>query len=159
MARGRKPAPPELKVKSENAQRKTIPGPFASVRVGGGPEKPEVIALDDVASAEWDRLLSLCPTTLSPADLALLTSYCSAWSLVVRCLVELRGKPMTVENSKNGGVKTHPLYGTLSGARTDLVKFAAELGLTPSERGRITMLSDLTSEPPAPKLSRWTNGS
>lgn len=157
MARGRKPQPPALKVVSENAQRKVIPGPFAQLREAGSPPKPEAIALDEVANAEWERLATLLPTQLSPADLALLTAYCTAWALVVRCLDELRGKPMTVENSKNGGVKTHPLYGTLSSARTDLVRFATELGLTPSERGRVTMLEDLTNSPPTSKLSKWTN--
>jgi P27 family predicted phage terminase small subunit len=158
--RGRKPDPPALRVAKENDARTVLPGPFALLRDGGAPEKPEVIAMDEVASAEWDRLVELLDgrSILSPADLALMTAYCSAWSTMIRCRQELQGQPLTVSNERTGALKAHSLLGTLSGAQSDVVKFAAELGLTPGERGRITTMSDLDGTPKQNKLSKWTHG-
>lgn len=153
--RGRKPDPPELKILKMNASRTVASGPFADLRDAGQPPKPEAIKGCEIASAEWDRLLSLLSerAILSPADLGVLTAYCSAYSTVVRCREELNKSPLTVL-SAGGSLKPHPLLGVLSGAERSLVSFASELGLSPTARGRVTTISDVT-KPAERQLDRF----
>jgi P27 family predicted phage terminase small subunit len=160
--RGRKPDPPELKV-FKAAQRRAA-GPFAQVRDAGSPPMPATIADDPVAAAEWERLAELLAGrgVLSPADMAVVAAYCSTWSTICRCREILRPKvdqagavvdPYLVTNRMTGAVKIHPAAGVLSGAERSLVAFAAELGLSPTARGRVTTLEDL--DRPESKLSRF----
>lgn len=163
--RGRKPDPPALKVLKANQARTIAAGPFAGLRQGGAPDKPETIASDEVASAEWDRLCSMLEDRriLSPADLGILLAYCSAFSTVVRCREILRPKkdpetgkvvdPYLLENEVSGVTKIHPAVGALSGAERSLVSFASELGITPTARGRVTTVEDV--DKPESKLSRY----
>jgi P27 family predicted phage terminase small subunit len=170
-SRGRKPDPPELKV-FKSAQRRAA-GPFAGVRDGGAPAKPATIADDQVAADEWDRLVELLDgrRILSPADMAVVAVYCSAWSTICRCREMLRVQkvvrldpntgeavveefdPFLVTNRMTGVVKIHPAVGVLSGAERTLVSVAAELGLSPTARGRVVTLEDLHK--PDSKLSRF----
>ena len=152
---GRKPDPPALRVLKLNAARTAAAGPFAELRDAGEPPKPQAIADCEIASAEWDRLVSLLSerAILSPADLGVLVAYCSAFSTVVRCREELNKSPLTTL-SAGGSLKPHPLIGVLSGAERSLVSFASELGLSPTARGRVTTVHDV-SRPEARKLDRF----
>lgn len=154
--RGRKPDPPELRVLKANAARTAAAGPFAEFRDAGEPPMPKAIADCEIASAEWTRLVSMLSSKaiLSPADAGVLTAYCSAYSTVVRCRQELNKSPLTSFNEKSGAVKAHPLLGVLSGAERSLVSFASELGLSPTARGRVTTIQDV-SKPTASKLDRF----
>lgn len=144
MPRGRKPAPPKLRVLKANEGRES--GPFAGLRAAGAPAKPETIADDPVASREWDRVVDLLTdrSVLSPADLGILVSYCSAYSRVVQVRAELLHQPLTVVNEESGVIKAHPLLGVLSGAERSLYTFASALGLTPTDRGRVTTIEDVS---------------
>jgi P27 family predicted phage terminase small subunit len=140
--RGRKPDPPKLRILKANAGRDA--GPFAAVRAGGEPPKPETIAADPIASAIWDRTASLLNDrrVLSPADEGVLVAYCSAFATVVRVREALLGRDLVVTNFKTGAVKAHPLLGVLSGAERSLHSFAGTLGLTPTDRGRVEVIGD-----------------
>jgi len=153
--RGRKPDPPELRVLKANFSRTAASGPFAELRDAGEPPKPTAIADCEIASAEWDRLVALLSdrAILSPADAGVLTAYCSAYSTVIRCREELNKSPLTVL-SAGGSLKPNPLLGVLSGAERSLVSFASTLGLSPTDRGRVTTLHDV-SRPEARKLDRF----
>jgi P27 family predicted phage terminase small subunit len=163
--RGRKPKPPELRIVESNAARPPA-GPFATLRAGGEPPKPPTIADDPTASAEWDRVVELLTDrrVLSPADMAILALYCSAWSTVVRCRKILApvfdpatgaliSDPFTCDTAQ-GGVKINPVVGALSGAERSLASFASELGLTPTARGRVDVFEDLASKPET-KMGRF----
>lgn len=162
--RGRKPDPPELRVLKANKGRPSA-GPFASTRLAGDPPKPATIGDDPVASAEWDRVASMLVDrrVLSPADMAVLACYCSAWSTVDRCRRILQPKfdPETSDlladpficDTAAGGIKIHPAVNALSAAERSLVTFASELGLSPSARGRVTTLEDV--DRPKSKLSAY----
>jgi P27 family predicted phage terminase small subunit len=154
-AKGRRPDPPQLRVLKENARRTVAAGPFAGLRDGGAPPKPETVAADPIASAEWDRLVEMLDARriLSPADMGVLTAYVSAYSTVVRCRDVLLKEPLTVTSVKEGATKAHPLLGVLSGAERSLVSFASELGLSPTARGRVTTIADV--EKPESKLNRF----
>lgn len=143
--RGRKTETAEEKAAKENARRLAEAGPFATIRGSGRPVKPDSITGCPIASAEWDRLVELLDdrAILAPSDSGVLAAYCSAFSTLVRCRQELNTAGLTSENKRTGAVKAHPLLGVLSGAERSLVSFASELGLSPTARGRVTMVEDL----------------
>lgn len=144
MPRGRKPAPPKLRVLKANEGRES--GPFAGLRAAGAPAKPETIADDPVASAIWDRTASLLQdrSILSPADEGILVSYCSVYAQLIEVRAALRGQPLTVVNEESGAMKAHPLLGVKSGLERSLYTFASALGLTPTDRGRVTTIEDVS---------------
>lgn len=119
-------------------------GPFAVIREGGEPPKPRPIAIDEVASAEWDRCVSLLMdrAILSPADAGILAAYCSAYSTWHRIRLRLDGLDPVVVNEKSGAIKAHPLFGVLSGAESSMARYAAALGMTPTDRGRVEAVDD-----------------
>jgi phage terminase small subunit len=78
--RGRKPLSPGLRVL--NGVRAGAP---VMVDVPGAPPMPETIAVDPVASVEWDRMAGLLEArgVLSQADSGILLVYCDAYTRLV----------------------------------------------------------------------------
>jgi len=146
--RGRKPDPPKLRVLKANAARTVGAGPFASIRSAGEPEKPDFVSNNADASLIWDRLVSLLSdkNILSQADEGVLACYCLAWAEVAECTRALAREGYTVMNEMTGATKAHPLLGVRSGAETRLGRFASMLGLSPSDRGRVTTLEDVARD-------------
>jgi len=104
------------------------------------PRKPPVIEADSVASEEWDRLVVVLTQnrTLNAGCLGLMTSYCSAFSTLVRVKTELAKATATVVSVREGAEKANPLWGVLSGAENAILRYSKALGLTPVDRTRAT---------------------
>ncbi len=154
--RGRRPDPPELKVLKANAKAVAV-GPWAAIREAGGPEKPETVADDKVASRLWDDLTGTLSDRriLASSDVCILTCLCTAYSRMVNARRIIQQEGFTITNAESGATKAHPMLGVESGAAREVASYCASLGLTPSDRARITTIQDVS--PPESKLSRFTD--
>ncbi len=56
--------------------------------------------------------------------------------------------------TKSGNLIQNPLVGTANKAMADMVRYAAEFGMTPSARTRVSGLSDIGPNPFA-ELEEW----
>ena len=133
--KGRKPKPTALK-KAEGNPGKRRPNP-AEPRpvVAGHPDRPP--HLEGEAAAEWDRVVALCPPEwVARTDRATLAAYCQSWGQHVEATLALARHGLVVK-SPSGYPILNPYQSVARGAMADCVKFAAELGLTPSSRSRV----------------------
>jgi P27 family predicted phage terminase small subunit len=102
--------------------------------------------LSDDAKVEWGRVsgaLFRCGL-LSAIDRAALSAYCQAygrWMLAERAIARMAASdPVTnglMVKTKNGNIIQNPLVGVANKAMNDMVRIAAEFGMTPSARSRI----------------------
>lgn len=132
---GRPPKPTALKLVTGNPGKRALnrdePRPRA-----GLPTPPPV--LNDDAKAEWRRVardLHQCGL-LTLVDRSALAAYCQAYGRWCEAEREIAAYGMTV-TTEAGNVIQHPLVGVARRAMTDMVKFAAEFGMTPSARSRV----------------------
>ena len=135
--RGRKPKPTALKLIEGNPGRRPIndcePRPPADP-----PSCPAHLAPS--AKAEWKRLardLSGCGL-LTKADRAALAVYCQSWGRWVEAEKKLTETP-TLLKTPSGYVQVSPWLTIANRERELMVRYMAELGLTPSSRTRISL--------------------
>lgn len=150
MARvGRKPTPTHLKIVRGNPGRRPLPENEPQI---APPEKPpEAPAhLGKAAREEWDRqvqTLHACGV-ITTADVSALAAYCQLygrWVEAEKLLAKHRdfaaynGDPNEgfLVSTPNGASMQHPLVGVANTAARDMMRYAAELGMTPSARSRV----------------------
>jgi len=99
------------------------------------PSSPEW--LSDDARKEWNRLLEMIGSAGAVArpDADVLAAYCETIALYRQALQQIRDEGLTY--SGETGIKRHPAVAIASDARKDLLRLAAELGLTPVSRQRL----------------------
>jgi len=143
---GPKPKPPNLKlITGSQHYNKNNPMP-APAR----PMPPDF--LDDYAKVEWGRCVDdLCAYSgLSKIDVAVFAAYCqsySQWRHSSELLDEFaKANPMTrgmviytkkSRDTQGGNLIHNPVVGQMNKAKADMVRYATELGMTPSARSRI----------------------
>lgn len=142
---GPRPKPTRLKVVTGNPGHRPLnenePEPAADM-----PPVPD--HLDDDARAEWDRVAPelYAIGVLTVVDGSVLGAYCSAFSVWAKCERRLQAMARNDDTvlaegvlvkTKSGNVILNPLQGAANVARRDMVKMAAELGLTPSSRANL----------------------
>lgn len=149
MTAGRKPRPTHLKVITGNPGKRPLPKAEAKV-VPALPSPPP--HLSDEAKVEWGRVSEdlFKVGLLSGVDRAALAAYCQAyarWVQAERAIAEMAKRDQLTGGlmikTTNGNAIQNPLVGTANKAAADMVRFAAEFGMTPSARSRIN------AEPPA----------
>ncbi|WP_223428545.1 phage terminase small subunit P27 family [Tateyamaria pelophila] len=99
---------------------------------------------------------------LSVLDRGALAAYCQAygrWNAAETALALMAAKDAVTDGlvirTKSGNLIQNPLVGTANKAMADMVRYAAEFGLTPSARTRVSGL-DVTAEPnPFAALDEW----
>ena len=145
MRRGPKPKPTKLKLVEGNPGHRPLnqnePEPPADM-----PDRPAF--LDAYAVEEWDRqaphLYGMGVLTI--VDGATFAAYCMAYSRWRQAEEALAKEARTDDKTKAAGtvIKTtsgnliqNPLVGVANAARRDMMRFAAEFGLTPSSRSNI----------------------
>lgn len=155
MTRGRKPKPTVLKLVTDNPGRRALneSEPQPAVRAL---EPPSILIPD--ARAEWDRVADdlIGSGLITVADLGALAVYCTAygrWVQAERILAaDAKANPdnegLTIETS-NGNVVINPRLGIRNKAAADLMKAAAELGMTPSARSRVQAAPASKQDPAA----------
>jgi len=143
--KGRKRKPTNLIVLEGNpGKRKRSPEPLPASEI---PDPPE--HLDAYALAEWNRLapglyrLGL----LYDVDRAPFASYCMAYSRWRTAEEEMqkmsaaKNHPLAglIAQTTNGNVVQSVLVGIANKAAGDMVRYAAEFGLTPAARARLAI--------------------
>ncbi len=143
MAMGRKPKPTHLKLVTGNPGRRPLPAVEAQA-VPALPSPPP--HLSDDAKVEWGRVSEELYKIglLSGIDRASLAAYCQAygrWAIAERAIAEMGKRDLLTGGlmikTSNGNAIQNPLVGTANKAMSDLVRYAAEFGMTPSARSRI----------------------
>lgn len=148
--KGRKPKPPQLKVVEGNPGKRRIPEDYPKPQpvAPAEPSWPQLFRgraaarLRKDARAEWARVV---PTLdglglLSVIDGATLTDYCVCWARVVQCERAIAEEGLVISGDR-GKVK-HPALTAANQYRTQLRFYIAELGFSPSSRGRLNMPRD-----------------
>ena len=143
MPAGRKPKPTHLKLVTGNPGRRPL-------NVKEPKVKPQLVEppphLNASARQEWDRVApGLFHTgVLSGVDRAALAAYCQAYARWVQAETAIQKMaekdPLTgglMIKTTNGNAVQNPLVGTANKAAADMVRYAAEFGMTPSARSRI----------------------
>ena len=145
MTVGRKPKPTMLKLMTGNPGKRAIPKAEPQV-AAGLPSAPTF--LSDEAQAEWRRVSQelFDARLLSDIDRAALAAYCQAygrWAQAEKAIAgmakndQLTGALMI--RTTNGNAIQNPLVGTANKAAADMIRYAAEFGMTPSARSRIAV--------------------
>lgn len=147
--RGPKPKPKLLRMLEGNPGRHALMPDEADITPGMPAVKPSAVAMDELASLEWDRLVACMPRELySAADTSVLAAYSLAWSMLVKSqadidafgVVTLERKETT---SENGSVtitekrKKNPAVDTWKIAADQIHRCADKLGLSPGVRARL----------------------
>jgi P27 family predicted phage terminase small subunit len=147
--RGRKPTPTALKIVEHSA---------ASLLPPGMPIMPAF--LDGIAKGEWDRLSPILYSSgvLTEVDGACLAAYCQAfarWEIAERALKAFADNdPLTkgiMLKTAAGNAVENPVYSAAKSALRDMLRAAAELGITPVARARIEGKGTAQSDPIARK--------
>lgn len=113
--------------------------------------KPSAVAMDELASLEWDRLLAATPPGLySAQDTALLANYAMAWSMLVKAQQRIDAEGVSIAlfevNRETGErefthYKTNPAVKVWKASSETLIKLADRLGLHPGARTRLQLPS------------------
>jgi P27 family predicted phage terminase small subunit len=109
----------------------------------GAPDIPEW--LDKEGRAEWARVVPILEAlrVLTLLDRGILANYCAAWSLCVQA-TRIYTREGLAPKAKRGSkmARPHPMVKVATEARAQALRLAAEFGLTPSSRSRVS-----TAEP------------
>jgi len=139
---GRKPKPAALRILQGNPGKRAIRDAVQlPVDVIAAPD-----FLGDYARAEWERLEPVLRGVgiVTVADAMALAAYCGAYGDMrdaEKALSELpRGERICVEGV-DGRTMRQPLARARDESRRDMIRFAGELGITPSARSRVTPVS------------------
>jgi len=151
--RGRKPKPTHLKLVRGNPGKRRLNG-AEPVPERMLPSPPDELCAD--ARVEWQRVAGELHRigVLSGIDRAALAAYCQAygrWVVAERAIARMAERDQLTEGlmikTTNGNAVQNPLVGTANKAMADLVRYAAEFGMTPSARSRISGHTGESDEP------------
>lgn len=96
--------------------------------------------LSDTARAEWRRLASQLHEAgiLKNVDRAALAAFCDSYGRFADLTAALVNEPLTF-TTQTGYQSPNPKVKMAATAKSDMLKWASQLGLTPSARGRIVL--------------------
>jgi len=139
--RGRKPTPTALKLLRGNPGKRPIDDNEPQPEAGHLLAPPEY--LNDAARDEWDRVAPELHKLglLTELDWVIFECYCENYGRYVAAVKEL-GDLTTI--TVNKCVIQNPLVGIVNKAQDNMRKFAAELGMSPSARTRVSV--DMTQQ-------------
>lgn len=142
MTAGRKPKPTALKIIAGNPGRRKLQE-FEPKFDPSQPTPPPF--LNDDAKVEWGRISGVLyeAGVLTDVDRGVLAAYCQAygvWAQAEREIEKLQQSSVLnglILKTKDGNFIQQPLLGIANKARADMVKYAAEFGMSPSSRTRV----------------------
>jgi P27 family predicted phage terminase small subunit len=151
--KGPRPKPTHLRLVLGNPSRRPLnadePQPAPKL-----PKPPAELGVD--AKREWQRMSAELHILglLTGLDHATLAAYCQCygrWLVAERALArQAKNDPIMqalLVRTKKGNVIQNPLVGTANKAMSDMVRYAAEFGMTPSARSRIKAESPRSADP------------
>ncbi len=134
--RGPRPLPSAIK-RLQGTDQPCRMNPNEPPALPGVPEPPTF--LDDIARKEWLRITPELEVRglIEVIDLAILTTYCTAWSQLCRA-----ERALTIEGAvvvdTYGRMVASPHAKLAATARSQLVQASREMGLSPSSRATVT---------------------
>lgn len=139
MPKGRKPTPKQIL--SLRGSRVRGPHKAGIDAPPGVPQAPEW--LGEIARAEWERIVPMLEASkvMSPRHQQTLAAYCDSFADMVLADQELRANGPTLMDDK-GRVSNHPAWMRKRDARTSMLRFAAEFGLTASALARVSAVDN-----------------
>ena len=155
--------------KTKPTQLKLLTGTTRDHRLNPNEPQPDVVCpqapehLTKAARVEWDRIVVelMALQLVSNLDRGALGAYCQAygrWSAAETALARMAGRDTVTEGlivkTKSGNLIQNPLVGAANKAMADMVRYAAEFGLTPSARSRVAGLGDGGANP-FPEHNEW----
>lgn len=158
--RGPKTKPTNIKILTGTARSHRI-NPLEPKPKVATPDAPE--HLSEAAQKEWGRIVVELVTLgiLTDLDRGALAAYCQAygrWSTAEAALARMAEKDATTDGliirTKSGNIIQNPMVGVANKAMADMVRYAAEFGLTPSARTRVAGL-DASGSNPFAELDEW----
>ena len=135
MGKGRKPTPKSiLKLRGSRVR-----GPHKAAIDAPAGVPPAPAWLSELASAEWHRIVPMLEASkvMSPRHQQTLAAYCDSFADMVQADQELKANDPTVVDDK-GRKTNHPAWMRKRDARNQMLKFAAEFGLTASAMARVS---------------------
>ncbi len=151
--RGPKTKPTKLKLLTGTARSHRL-NPDEPQPVVARPDPPE--HLSAAARLEWERVIGQMVDLgiMTDLDRAALGAYCQAygrWSAAEMALARMAGRDAVsdglIVKTKSGNLIQNPLVGAANKAMADMVRYAAEFGLTPSARTRVAGQTDTGRNP------------
>lgn len=150
---GRKPKPTHLKLIQNNPGKRGLNAnePIAEPTLMAPPSH-----LCDDAKEEWERISEQLYNMriLTSADRSALAAYCQAygrWAKAERALSRMTKQDEVnyglLIKTTNGNAVQNPLVGIANKASADMVRYAAEFGMTPSARSRIDVEKASKNDP------------
>lgn len=143
MMRGPRPKPANLRLIEGNPAKRAIK-PQVQFPRDVIPEAPDHI--NALARQEWDRVASGLHALrlLEQVDRAALAAYCTAyarWVQAERAIATMaeqdRLTGALMIKTSNGNAIQNPLVSTSNKAMHDMVRYAAEFGMSPAARARV----------------------
>ena len=159
--RGPKTKPTNLKILTGTARRHRI-NPHEPKPNVARPNPPE--HLTDAARGEWERVVEelVALKILTNLDCGALAAYCQAygrWTAAETVLARMAQKDAISDGliirTKSGNIIQNPMVGVANKAMADMVRYAAEFGLTPSARTRVSGLDASSAPNPFAMLEEW----
>jgi P27 family predicted phage terminase small subunit len=143
MGKGRKPTPKAiLQLRGSRVRGPHVRGIDATPGV-----PPAPAWLCETARFEWERVVPMLEASkvMSPRHQQTLAGYCDSFADMVQADAELKANGTTLVDGK-GRVSNHPAWLRKRDARNQMLKFAAEFGLTASAMARISAVEQSTTE-------------
>jgi P27 family predicted phage terminase small subunit len=141
---GRKPKPTALRVVTGNAGHR--PMPRNEPKPAESRSSPPAF-LSAEARTEWRRVIRALMVNglMTALDRATLAAYCQAygrWAQAEKALAKMaetdaKNYALLIKTT-NGNAIQNPLVGTANKAAADMVRYAAEFGMSPAARARVS---------------------
>jgi len=157
---GRKALPTHLKIVKGTARKDRL-NPYEPQPKRAQPNPPAFLSIE--AQAEWNLVVQelFDLGVLTNIDRAVLAAYCEAFGRWQRASLLLEqmakhdelGQGLMVRTI-SGNTIQNPIVGIANKSMSDVVRFAAELGLTPSARSRIHATPQNQNEDPVAQYLR-----
>lgn len=149
--RGRKPIPTAMKILTGNPGHRPLPAnepQHDPLSCSDCP--PELTA---AARTEWDRIAPLLIDRgqVTVVDRAVLAGYCTKYAQWQELEAAAVGEPFVLTR-KSGSLFVNPIHGMANRALALMLKAAAEIGITPSSRTRVSVRDPARATP----LDRFT---
>ena len=156
MRRGRKPTPTPLKVVAGNPGKRPLPENEPKPQIGPI-EPPPAVADNDLALAEWNYIVPLMVSAriVSQVDRAALAAYCESYARWMAC-EDLANKSVPLVMGSNDVLKENPAMRVARLERRECIRYAAELGITPSARTRVVALPEDKMDPSERHFNKGT---
>jgi len=148
--RGRKPKPTALKISQGNPGRRPLNTREPHPEVGI-PERPAHLGPE--ACAEWDRVTAILQVLgiITKIDRAALAAYCVAFARWVEAEQKLKEQGLVVRAPQTGYPMQNPYLSIANTAMTQMIRLAAEFGMTPSSRSRLQSYPEFFSADKIPE--------